>query len=158
MSEEQISLQPIDAITNQDADRLAAILNQDAALRRWLGAQSAAPLTREEFLHTAAQWQAEKHAQTFVIYAQKAVGTISISHIRPDGTARIGYWIASQAWGQGIGGEAFAQALAKARAMGLHQVSATIQAENIASLRIWRRWGAAEEELPAGQVRVVLDI
>ena len=93
-----------------------------------------------------------------LIYTQEAIGSISISHISEDGIARIGYWLASKAWNQGGGKAAFALALEKARQLGIHKVSAEVQADNIASLRMWQRWGAKQEMLTENRVRVTLDI
>ena len=154
-----VTLRPIGEISDADADRLVIILNEDNALRQWLGMENASPLTRDEFRRTAEEWQKTKHALTFAIYTQDLIiGSISLSHIQSDGTARIGYWIASAFWRQGIGAAAFALLVEKARRLGLRQVSATIQADNIASLRIWQQWGAEQEFLTEKRVRVTLKI
>lgn len=153
-----ITLRSINELSDAEADLMTAILNKDGVLRHWLGMENAPEITREDFRQTAEEWQKEKRAQTYIIYAQEAIGSISISHISEDGTARIGYWLASKAWNQGIGTEAFALALEKARQLGIHKVRSEIQADNIASLRMWQRWGAEQEMLSENCVRVMLDI
>jgi RimJ/RimL family protein N-acetyltransferase len=153
-----VTLRPVDELSDTEVERLTTILNQDSALRHWLGMENAPAMAPEEFRRIAVTWQKEKHARTFIIYAQEAIGSISVSHIRENGTARIGYWIASKAWNQGVGTAAFALALEQARQLGIHQVSANIQAENFASLRIWQKWGAEEEKLSGNRVQVILNI
>ena len=137
---------------------LVDILNQDVELNAWLGTSMVQSLTLLEFKRTGAEWQHSRRAVTFCIWADRPVGTISLSHRTADGQAPIGYWLASSEWGKGIARQAFAIILDIARRQGIRQVSATIESYNEASLRLWRHHGAREELSEKGQVQVQLDL
>ena len=151
-----IELIPLSELSDEDAAPLVNILNHDAFLIEWLGTSMEPPLTLEEFRRTGADWQERHHAVIYCIWAGQPVGTISLSHITEDGQARIGYWLASRAWGRGIASQAFAQLLEIARRQGIRQVSAVISIANEASLRIWRRYAALESPQDNDQIQVCL--
>lgn len=151
-----IKLIPINDLPDEALNVLMDILNQDVALNAWLGTSMAQPLTLETFKRTGFEWQRSRQAVTYCIWTDHPVGTISLSHRTAERQARIGYWLASQEWGKGIGTQAFAQVLEIARQEGIRQVSATVARNNTASLRLWQRYGALEEPTAEELVHVHL--
>lgn len=152
-----VLLKPLTSLNESEVDALVEILNTDQALRDDLyhGAEIP-PITGEEFQQQGMEWQARNQALTYCICTPEPAGTISISHRTADGKARIGYWLTSRKWHQGIGRQAFDQALELAKEMGIWEVSASIEADHPASLRLWQRHRANVEPQDNGRVLVTL--
>jgi RimJ/RimL family protein N-acetyltransferase len=153
-----VTLIPFDSLPDEHLEGLAQILNSDAALNQQLGTDVTQPVSLEELKQTAAHWQQTHNGVIYCIWTNCPVGTISLGQREDGDTARIGYWIASSQWGQGIAREAFRQVLEIAHCSGMRGVKASIDSQNIASLRLWRRYGAAESPQPGGQVVVYLEL
>jgi RimJ/RimL family protein N-acetyltransferase len=153
----QVSIQPIENLNEDEIDTLLTYLNKDVQLRSWLGMQDAPVIDPSELQITTRNWQDKNNAITYAIFAKsKVAGTISISHITNDRKARIGYWISSTNWKQGIVTQAFALALEEARSLGILQVSGEIHIENTASLHIWDRYGAQREFLHGNRIKCTI--
>lgn len=132
---------------------LAAILSFDSLLGNALGHPlPASPIDGARFIQQTAEWCKSHDAASFAILGNQymAVGQLSISQLGDkDGRGRIGYWLASDHWGKRIMTEAFGQALAVAKSLGLKSVSGHVPAGNIASERLWLRHG--EKRSTAGK-------
>jgi ribosomal-protein-alanine N-acetyltransferase len=75
-----------------------------------------------------------------------AIGTISLSHQDiAEKKARIGCWISSRYWNNGYTSQAFCQLLDYAKGKGIKQCSAKIKEDNLASKRIWEKYGGKVE-------------
>ena len=147
----------------REAQDLAVLLGTDTLLRQNLGIppDDEEKPTAQEVLDKLEQWGQRTHSITLAILDSqgRAIGTISLSHLREEEhSGRIGYWLGSSFWGRGYGSEAFALALGLALRLGITHLSVNIDADNIASRRIWRRYGAVEEEHPNGKVACTLDL
>jgi RimJ/RimL family protein N-acetyltransferase len=151
-----IILHPIETLADAELDILVSILNEDQELKKWIG--TGKTITRDEFIAIARTWTLEKRTKMYAILTDQPIGTISVSHITPEGSARIGYWITSREWNQGFGTQAFRLALEKAREMGIREVSANIESHNLASVALWAKYGARQEIMENGRIRVRLNI
>jgi ribosomal-protein-alanine N-acetyltransferase len=146
----------MESLVGAEMEILASILNKDQELRKWIGGGKI--LTLDEFVSTWQTWTQKNHAKMYGICTDQPIGTISVSHITPEGSARIGYWITSREWNKGFGTQAFGLALEKAREMGIREVNANIESHNLASVAIWAKYGAKQEIMENGRVRVWLNI
>lgn len=148
---------PFNSLEAPDIEALVALLNEDKLLRCALGMQDSPLISTVEFNRITQQWQADHHAFTYAIFFQTTIiGMISVSHMTTDGLARIGYWLTSTHWNRGIATKAFALALEKAKSLGIHEVSAIIEKDNIASLKIWGRLGAHKEQLDIDRMKCTI--
>jgi ribosomal-protein-alanine N-acetyltransferase len=135
------------SLTSVDADiarELAGMLNHDVMLRNELGFPETEQMqSPDEFLRTTLEWQQRTRSRSYAILLNdKAIGLISLSHM--DGTtARIGYWLSSSYWNKGCMTQAFSMLLEQAVKSGFKTVKATIDPKNIASIKIWEKWGAS---------------
>ena len=131
------------------------MLCDDGGLRRDLGVNADGHLTADRFFLKLEEWCRARRATTFAIVADDtAIGTISLSHRSEDGrTARIGYWVGTGYRHQGHCRRAFEAVLRQAAAQGITAVSATVDAGNEASRRIWERHGAASTSVASGRLR-----
>lgn len=155
----RVTLLPAELLSNDEIDALVRILNEDAELRKWLYPNEVdVHLTRDEFINIGKNWAQHNMAHIYCIFTHGPIGTISISHITNDGSARIGYWIASKEWGKGFGTSAFELILEKARQIGVRVVSAKIDCQNTASIAIWENHGASQETVGNNQIQVSLRI
>ena len=148
-----VLLKPVAELKDDEAQALVSILNEDAALKEWLYRGDAPALTLEEFRCTSLEWQEKHDGVTYCILAPGPVGQISLSRIH-EAEARIGYWLASREWNKGVAAEAFRQMLVKVKELGLREVSASIEADNRASLRLWDKFGAQQEPVVNRHIRV----
>lgn len=128
-----------------DAEALAELLRSDHVLHKAAGMSGRGPTSGTEFLADLAQRASRINGISLAIVPKqlgRAVGLISLSHIDLSArTGRIGYWTASACWRQGITREAFGLVLQLARSLELKSISAAIHTDNIASQRIYQRYG-----------------
>lgn len=143
----------------EEAEQIAALLNEDRTLRADLGIEGDAKLTPEEILQEIADWCAPRRATTFAIISEgRAVGTISLSHRNPETrSARIGYWVGSRHRRRGVATAAMAEVLARAAGEGIVSVSATVAVDNRPSRRLWERFGGVADPGNDATLRYRLD-
>jgi ribosomal-protein-alanine N-acetyltransferase len=143
----KIRLKSVNRLTTKNKDELVEILNNDPPLACALG-NGSDKITTLEFTKNNYKWNLVNNAEMYAIVLNgKAVGMISLSHINQvDRSARIGYWLASKFWGQGIMGKAFQQILTIAKNNKLKTVSCTIPKDNAASIAIWVKHKAKIKE------------
>ncbi|OFX10953.1 MAG: hypothetical protein A2516_06250 [Alphaproteobacteria bacterium RIFOXYD12_FULL_60_8] len=130
------------------ATQLADILNNDMGLPPEMKRSSGAPLkTTESVLAFTRNWCRERNALSFaVVVGGKVAGLISLSHMDIEAKqARTGYFIASSFQNRGIGTQALSRLFDIAQENGFEKVTASIEAGNIASRRIWEKCGASFE-------------
>lgn len=132
----------LEIFESKHAKDLSNILNSDTKLRPELELESL--ISEDDFLAQTNTWILNNNSESFAIMQdQQAIGLISLSHIKQnEKSARIGYWLASSYWNQGIGTRAFEAVLQVAKNKKLKSVSATIPESSIASLKIWQKFGA----------------
>lgn len=128
------------------AEELAQILSGDTKLQNAMGSKKVKN-TGNEFIAFCKEWAFSNNADMFAIVLDKlAIGTISLSHQDVNNQkARIGYCICSKYWGNGYTSQAFSQVLSFAKLKGIEYVSASIKEDNLASKRIWEKYGAKIE-------------
>ena len=146
-------------INLRDAGALAEILSSDAILTHALSSRSPEPMTGEEMLEHMREWCRQTCSISFAIRDEfgETIGMISLSHVNEERrAARVGYWLASSAWGKGIATRAFGCVAALARELGVRSLSASIEADNTASRRIWLRHGATEREIEGDRFEATL--
>lgn len=146
--------------TSGDAEALADLLSRDHVLHKAAGMSGRGPSSAAEWLADTTRWARDHDAICLAIVPKqlgRAVGMISLSHIDlPARRARIGYWTASAYWGQGLTGEAFGLVLQLARSLDLKSISASIRTDNIASQRIYRRYGSTAGPEHEGRCKYIL--
>lgn len=155
-----VTLRPIESLSDTDIDILVSLLNDDSDLRKWLyqDEKTIGKLTRDEFIKTGQEWALKKNAKVYCIFTDTPIGQISISHITSDGYARIGYWITSREWRKGYGTKAFELAIQIARELGIREVSANIDKNNAASLAVWQKYDHVQSVIEQNKVRLRLKI
>lgn len=139
------------SIVLEDVDKYAIqliwFLSNDNRLAEYLGSNNSAKISEQEFSETNQKWIAKNHADMFaIVLGEKAIGTISLSHQNTiNHTARIGYWLGSTYWNKGYASKAFQLIVDQAKKREIEYVSSTIRKENIASIKIWDKYGAQIE-------------
>lgn len=128
-------------------DELAEILSTDKKLHKELSPNSKlTTINGLEYVQGCIKWETKKRGRCFAIVKNdRAVGSISFVH-KDDEIASLGYWIKSDAWGQGICTQAFKQMLLIVKELGYASVTASILKENIASKKIWEKYNATFKE------------
>lgn len=124
-----------------NAVAVAELLATDSRLAQALGMALLPPdHDGSAYLAALTCWCAEHDAVSYAVTVSgDAVGLLSLSRLGdPDGAARIGYWLASNWWGQGVMSQAFALALAEVRRLGMRSVGGFVERGNVASERIWQ--------------------
>lgn len=141
--DKSIALENVDKHTIQ----LIWFLSNDNRLAEYLGSNNSAKISEQEFSETNQKWIAKNHADMFaIVLGEKAIGTISLSHQNTiNHTARIGYWLGSAYWNKGYASKAFQLILDQAKKREIKYVSSTIRKKNIASIKIWNKYGAQIE-------------
>ncbi len=137
----------IRSISLREAQALADLLCRDTVLRRNLGIPQGDHPTAQGFLDKNNRWCDQTHSIVMAIVDADGlpIGTISLAKVDwAERSGGIGYWLASDRWGRGYASRAFALAMWLARTLGITQVWAHVSRENTPSLRIWRRYAAAE--------------
>lgn len=145
--------------TDEHSGRLVWFLNHDDCLADALGSNSSIKISKQNFMETNKKWAAEKCADLFaIVLEKKAIGMISLSHQDlVSHTARIGYWLGSKYWHKGYAGKAFLLILELAKRKKLKYVCSTVRADNIASRKIWEKYGT-EKVLEDDKYFFVIDI
>lgn len=94
-----------------------------------------------------AEWYAAgKQAIWAIVHADMLVGAIGLNIVAAHRRAEAGYWIAKDAWGQGIATEALQAVLAHGfDGLGLHRIEAMHYVENPASGRVMQKAGMQRE-------------
>ena len=135
-------------IQMRHAEELAQILYKDIKLKNAMGCHIV-KTTGNEFITFCKDWASKQKADTFVIILDKvAIGSISLSHQDVNKrSARIGYWISSNYWGNGYTSQAFSLVLGFAKLKSIQYITASINEDNLASKRIWVKNGAKVELL-----------
>lgn len=128
------------------AIQLVEMLNTDGALQDSLGLAKH-PISKDEFTKHNNEWCKRKNSEIFAIVIDDiAIGIISLSHQNmEEKKAQVGYWIGSNYWKKGYTGQAFLQILDYAQGKGIKYLTAKIERENLASKRIWEKYGAKEK-------------
>lgn len=128
---------------NNGAD-IIAYLNKDDKLLEKLRSQRLGDITLEEFIDYNNNWCISRSAMLFcIIINNKVVGSISLSDIDKNiGKASVGYWIASKYWGKGYGRESFKEIVKMAKGIGIKILNSKILKDNLASRKIWDKYGA----------------
>jgi ribosomal-protein-alanine N-acetyltransferase len=135
------------ADVNKYTMQLIWFLNNDKHLVEHLGSNASIKISEQEFSETNKKWIVENHADMFaIVLGKKAIGLISLSHQDTiNHTARIGYWIGSTYWNKGYTSKAFQLVLDQAKIRKIKYASSTIKRDNIASKKIWDKYGAQTE-------------
>lgn len=138
--DENIDLEDV----NQYAVQIIGFLNEDKHLAQYLGMIQSVTISEQEFVATNIKWANDQKADIFaIVLGKKAIGMISLSHQNLlQHTARIGYWLGSIYWHKGYASKAFHLILEKAKEREFEAVSSMIKKENIASKKIWDKYGA----------------
>jgi ribosomal-protein-alanine N-acetyltransferase len=125
-------------------DQLIWFLNHDECLTETFGSNNSVKISKQNFMETNKKWAAERCADLFaIVLEKKAIGMISLSHQDiVNHTARIGYWLGSRYWNMGYTSKAFQLILDLAKRKRLQYVCSTVKEDNIASRKIWERYGA----------------
>jgi ribosomal-protein-alanine N-acetyltransferase len=133
----------VELMNKTNFNNLATLLNYDQPLRKSLGYKSdIGTETAEEMYEYIIKWQTYNKSSSYVMrLGNESIGLISLSH-QSGVHARIGYWLASAWWHCGFGTQAFEQILEIAKQNGFTGVAASISLDNIASKRIWEKYGA----------------
>lgn len=128
------------------ASQLVELLNSDVELKDSLGMTRSA-ISKDEFIQHNNEWCKSRNSEIFAIVIDGiAIGLISLSHQNiEEKKAQVGYWIGSNYWGNGYTGQAFLQILNYAQRKGIKYLTAKIERENLASKRIWEKYGAKIE-------------
>jgi RimJ/RimL family protein N-acetyltransferase len=145
----------------RDAEALAHLLCKDSVLRQSLGVGLGDNPNARSFLDKTNRWCEQTNAITMAIVDADgmAVGTISLSNVNEqECSGDIGYWLASDHWGRGYTSQAFALVLWLARTNGIKRVFARVGREHVASLRIWRRYTAAEIPAAGDMLECIIDL
>lgn len=139
-----ISILPIESINDENTEQIVALLNNDKKLLAALESNNR-KITKRAFIEKNKDWVRSKGADMFAIFVEStAIGMMSLSHQDLlNHKAEIGYWIGSNYWGKGYTSKAFLQILDFAVSKGIKHVSSTIKEDNIASKRIWEKYGAS---------------
>ena len=145
-------------LSREDAVCIADLLNRDDVLRAALASGTWELVTGEAFYENTTEWCARTNSLSFAImYDGVSVGMISLSHIDDmNHSARVGYWVASECWGQGVATRAFACLISLAREHDIRILISHIDSENTASRKIWKRYDAKEIGLKDDQIRYEL--
>lgn len=133
----------------EDWEELLGLINDEAVVRNL--ARVPWPYTAEDARNFAQRPQ-EKLLPHFFITLPTAEGAKLIGSAglgRSDGEIELGYWIASDHWGQGYATEAARAVLRLAATLGHRRIVAHHFADNPASGRVLRKIGFR----PAGEVR-----
>lgn len=147
--------------STRDAEALAALLCRDSVLRQSLGIPEADRPTAASFLDKIDRWCEQTNSVTMAVLDadSRAIGTISLSNVNEeDRTGGIGYWLASDCWGQGYASQAFALTMWLARTLDIHRVFAHVARDNTASRRIWRRYQAVEDPGGGDMLKCWIDL
>ena len=139
-----------DQLAQMYGAQLAKILSTDIRLAQELGHPlPERPIEGDQFIQETTEWCAGRNAVSYAIVLgdNSAVGQLSISRMDvAQGSARVGYLLASAHWGAGIMTQAFALALDEARSRGFQTVCGFIPTGHAASQRLWSRHGAVAEQ------------
>ncbi|HOJ22002.1 MAG TPA: GNAT family N-acetyltransferase [Armatimonadota bacterium] len=152
--------------TPECCHRLALIQRGDTLLGRQLEQtpdlpRRVATAAGAEFLHNLRAWCEERNGVAYAIAGPdgEAIGLITLYDVDINqGAGRVGFWLASSAWGRGYAAEAFALLARYAAGRGLRQFHARIPRQQTATWRVWSRLGARiEEDTETGFFRCTLD-
>jgi len=140
---EDVRIKLVTRLNDMQMRQLVHILNCDKKLNQSLGNQKN-KITVKQFKSKNKAWTKDNQAKMFAImYKNQAIGMISLSHINlKNKKAKIGYWLTSKHWEQGITTEAFKQVLVIAKKNKLKYISCTIPKNNKSSLAIWQTFAA----------------
>ncbi len=129
---------------DRHSEQLVWFLNHDACLTAALGTNNPAKISKQDFIGINKKWSFEKCADLFaIVLEEKAIGMIALSHQDVvSHTARIGYWLGSGYWNRGYTTKAFQLILDLAKRKNLQYVRSTVKKDDIASRKIWARYGA----------------
>ena len=137
-----------------DAVHLSALIRLDEKLRQ--ATKMDANPTPEEYLQVIQDWRDNRQTLilAIVINGDTAVGQIALSHIDfKRKQCRIGYWMGSAYWNQGIMTEAVDLVLSLSRELGILEITATVDKTNVASLNILRRYHPEIESISVNKYR-----
>jgi RimJ/RimL family protein N-acetyltransferase len=142
-----------------DADAVAAGAGDPRVARYLVQVPSPYPeaLARRWILGRLGWWDAKRGA-TLAITRRPApnvlLGTASLRRHARDGRAELGYWLAHDAWGQGLASEACAAIVDWGfRALRLERIYAQVIAGNLASCRVLDKLGMVNEGVKRRHVR-----
>jgi RimJ/RimL family protein N-acetyltransferase len=143
-----LTLRPIAA---DDAAAVHELLG-DPEVAAWLrpaGRHGPFALNECELLavRSAAHWAAHGFGRTLAFDGGRCVGWSLLGHTIVAGRAEveIGWTVASRRWGQGLATELGADALRRARALGLERVVAFTRRDNVRSRRVMEKLGLERE-------------
>lgn len=139
------------------AKEIAEIFNADSLLREKMGWTYAEKVAVEDVVQKQKEWEQKKHG---ICYCILLCGDLlgSISYYRTCGNeVACGYWLKSSCWGRGYMTQAFAWGIEQFIKQGFQKATANIAVNNIASLKIWRRYHA-EEILDGNRYKVMLHL
>ncbi|ADK15309.1 GNAT family N-acetyltransferase [Clostridium ljungdahlii] len=136
----------IEEINNKYAIQLIEILNTDNVLQEKLGSRKCI-ISKDEFIKHNNEWSENTNSEIFaIVLNNNAIGMISLSYQSvEEKKAKIGYWIGSRYWGKGYASKAFSQILEYAKRKEIKYLSAKIVKDNLASRKIWAKYGAKME-------------
>ncbi len=151
----------IRTISLPEAEALTSLLCRDTVLRQSLGVPAGDNPTAQGFLDKNNRWCEQTHSIVMAVVDAdgQTIGTISLSKVDfTERSAGIGYWLASDRWGHGCASQAFALTMWLARTLGITRVWAHVSRENTASLRMWRRYAAAETPAAGDMLECRIDL
>lgn len=134
----------LEKLSKNNGGDIIAYLKKDVRLLEKLKSEKLGDITLEEFLDYNNSWCINRSAMLFcIIINNKVIGSISLSDIDKNaGQASTGYWIASEYWGKGYGKESFKEIVKIAKGLGIKTLNSKILKDNIASRKIWDKYGA----------------
>jgi RimJ/RimL family protein N-acetyltransferase len=132
----------LEEVNKENSFNLSQILSNDEKLSLSLTGAKPEEITSKIFYLNTVNWQDKTNSITYaIIFNEKPIGTISLSHIdNKTKSAQIGYWLSSDLWNLGITSKAFSKVIDIAKAKSLDLVKCKIPVKNEASFRIWNRY------------------
>lgn len=148
----RLVLRPFEAA---DAPRVQRLLNDEDVAKQTLTIPHPYPDgAAAEWIAKHDAWRAAGKQVIWAITREGAVvGAMGLHMVAAHHRAEVGYWVAREAWGQGIATEALRMVIAHGfDVMGLHRIEAHHYPENPASGRVMEKAGMTRE----GQLRGVV--
>jgi ribosomal-protein-alanine N-acetyltransferase len=135
--------------SKKDNEELADLMCKDIVLRSEFEIKDNDMPTGTDFSEKLKRWCDRNNSISMSIINEndQAIGLISLRHIfRNDRNAKIGYWLGSSYRKKGYTSQAFGLVIDLAHKLQLSCVSSTVLKNNVASQKIWEKYGATKRE------------
>lgn len=142
------------------AKELSVILSFDLLLHSRLNPnEPLREISADSFHESTMEWELSRNAKCYTIISdEKPVGLISLTSIdHVKNTAKIGYWLKSDMWGKGIMTKAFSEIIQVAKELDIKKVSASIEVNNVASIKLWDKF-TPKKVFEDSMIKVMLEI